>query len=116
MIQRISKGQASRPKPLFRSVRLAGYWTNYDRATEPEKWERGLCDIKRGNYAEDAWNAWLGDHGFPTLVQIGLGNGPDGWAVPFRTPSCVDGDKIETSLSLKWARILSLKAKDREHV
>ena len=100
------------------SQRSAGRmdWTNYDRATEPEKWERGLCDIKRGTYAEDAWNAWLADHGFPTLIQIGLGNGPDGWAVPFRTPPRADGDKIETSLSLKWARIFSLKAKDRAHV
>ncbi|WP_177174676.1 helix-turn-helix domain-containing protein [Loktanella fryxellensis] len=91
-------------------------WTNYDRATEPEKWERGLCDIKRGTYAEDAWNAWLADHGFPTLVQIGLGNGPDGWAVPFRMPPRVDDDKIEISLSLKWARIFSRNAKERANV
>ncbi len=88
-------------------------WTSYDRANEAEKWERGLSEIKRGTHAEDAWNDWLTGHGFPTLIQIGLRNGVDGWAVPFRLPPRDDGDQFEISLSNKWARIFTRKMKER---
>ena len=107
--------RAGQPTETAISKRSTGRmdWTSYDRATEPEKWERSLCEIKRGTYAEDAWNDWLTRQGFPTLMQIGLRNGVDGWAVPFRMPPRPDGDRFEISLSEKWARVFTGKMKDR---
>lgn len=76
-------------------------WTSYDRATAPEGWAGVLFTIKRGGYAEAAWNDWLTGHGFPTLAEIGPRSGADGWAVPCTLPPRRDGDRFEVNLAEK---------------